>query len=226
MDGWPRPVMDVGIVVSDADLVARMAAGDEAALAAAYDRHGDVVFGSVMRFLRDREVADEVVQDTWLAVWRFAGRYEPETGSLLGWALGIARNKALDRVRAAARRPRLVVLGGPDDDQADELDRAIASRGSASSLASTTDGEPEAAATRDWERAVVRAALSAMPELERRAIELAYDHGLTQVEIAERLAWPLGTVKTRTRRGLALLRSALERVPELVSPTGANDAAR
>ncbi len=115
--------MDVGIVVSDADLVARMAAGDEAALAAAYDRHGDVVFGSVMRFLRDREVADEVVQDTWLTVWRFAGRYEPQTGSLLGWALGIARNRALDRVRAAARRPRLVVLGGPDDDGADELDR-------------------------------------------------------------------------------------------------------
>lgn len=210
----PVALMDARTPDDDAVLVARIAAGDETAFAVAYDRHVDVVFGSVVRFLRDREVAEEVVQDAYLAVWRNAAQYAASSGSLLGWLLGIARNKAIDRMRATARRPRLVVLGGPDDDHREALDRVVAAGGQ---TGIGVDPGPEEAATRAWTRAVVRTALSAMPEPERRALELAYDEGLTQVEIAQRLDWPLGTVKTRTRRALATLRTALEGVPELTS---------
>ena len=79
----------------------------------------------------------------------------------------------------------------------------------------TTASEPEEEAARAWVRAVVRTALSTIPALERQALHLAYDEGLTQVEIAERLGWPLGTVKTRTRRALVTLRAALDGVPDL-----------
>ncbi len=206
---------DLPFAASDADLAIRMASGDETAFAAVYDRHVDVVYGSVVRFLHDREAAEEVVQDAYVAVWRHAEQYVPSAGSLLGWLLRIARNKAIDRIRATTRRPRLVVLGGLDDDQEGELDRALASgRG----VGNANEGPvgPEAETTLAWTRAVVRTALSAMPVPERQVLELAYDAGLTQVEIAERLDWPLGTVKTRTRRGLAALRAVLEDVPHLI----------
>lgn len=204
----------------DAELVARIAAGDEAAFAVVYDRHADIVYGSVMRFVRDRELAEEVVQDAYVAVWRNAAQYAPGTGSLLGWLLGIARNKAIDRLRATARRPRLVVLGGSEERQDEELDRIVAAGGRVEGSAAADTG-PEEATTRAWTRAVVRSALSAMPDLERQALVLAYDEGLSQTEIAGRLGWPLGTVKTRTRRGLAALRTVLEGVPELIDDSGA-----
>jgi RNA polymerase sigma-70 factor, ECF subfamily len=204
----------------DASLAARIAAGDEAAFAEVYDRHADIVYGSVMRLVRDREVAEEVVQDVYLAVWRRAGQYNAAAGGLLSWVLGIARNKAIDRLRAASRRPRLVILGESDDDRATAMERAMATGRPVRSHGEVDVG-PEEAATRAWARAVVRAALSAMPAQERQAIRLAYDEGLTQVEIAERLGWPLGTVKTRTRRALLALRAALEGVPDLADDMGA-----
>ncbi len=223
--GVPRLLRVAGAMTAipsapgDAELVARIAAGDEAAFGAVYDRHADVVYGTVMRFLHDREAAEEVVQDAYLAVWRHAGQYTPTAGSLLGWLLGIARNKAIDRMRAAARRPRLVVLGDPDDGREAALERAMATGRPVGGLG-TGDLGPEEAAARAWTRAVVTTAMSAMPAPERQAIRLAYDEGLTQVEIAERLGWPLGTVKTRTRRGLATLRAALEGVPDLGGNAG------
>ncbi len=211
----------------DPELVALIAAGDEEALGAAYDRHADAVYGSVLRFLRDREAAEEIVQDVYVAAWRHAGQFVPTSGSLLGWLLGIARNKSIDHVRAIARRPRLVVLGGPDEDPGDALERAVAA-GRAAGGMDATASEPEEEAARAWVRAVVRTALSAMPTLERQALHLAYDEGLTQVEIAERLGWPLGTVKTRTRRALVTLRNALDGVPDLGDaggPTVVNERA-
>lgn len=223
--GISRPQLGVDSMTAfpaalgDAELVGRIAAGDEAAFAEAYDRHADVVYGSVMRLLHDREMAEEVVQDVYLAIWRNAGQFSPTAGSLLGWVLGIARNKAIDRVRAAARRPRLVVVGDADDDRDTALERAMAMGRPVRSLGEGDLG-PEEAATRAWARVVVRAALSAMPALERQAIRLAYDDGLTQVEIAARLGWPLGTVKTRTRRALLMLRAALESVPDLDDDMG------
>jgi RNA polymerase sigma-70 factor (ECF subfamily) len=193
---------------SDAMLVRRVAVGDQAALGSLYDRYAGLVFASVTRFLGDRSAAEEVVQETFIALWRRADQYDDGTARLSTWLLGIARNRAIDRLRAAARRPRLV----SDDDER----HSGAEPGAALAAAGDADGsDPEAQATRSWVRAVVRSALDAMPDLERRVLELAYDEQLTQAEIASRLGWPLGTVKTRTRRALGSLREALGDVPDL-----------
>jgi RNA polymerase sigma-70 factor (ECF subfamily) len=201
--------------LADAELMARMAAGDETALGTLYDRHGDVVYGAVLRFLGDRQAAEEVVQDAFLAIWREARRYDAGTGSAAGWLLRIARNRAIDRLRAAARRPLVMDLAGLTTGVATDggTERAMASGGQP---VGTVEPGPEDLITRRWSQAVVRTALSAMPELERRALELAYDEDLTQVEIGMRLGWPLGTVKSRTRRALATLRTVLEGVPGLL----------
>ncbi len=198
---------------SDAELVERVAAGDESAFATLYDRHVSVVFGSVARFLGDRGAAEEVVQEAYLAVWQRAGQYERGAGSVVGWLLGIARNKSIDRLRAAARRPRLV---GPwwhrTAEEEDDRERYLAA---GSLVGGAPEADPEDLAARRWVGSVVRSALAAMPEADRRVLELAYDEGLSQTEIAGHLGWPLGTVKSRTRRALAGLREALEGVPDL-----------
>jgi RNA polymerase sigma-70 factor (ECF subfamily) len=213
----------------DAALAALVANGDQAAFGAVYDRHADVLFGAVARFLRDRQAAEEIVQDAFVAFWRQAGTYEPAAGTLVGWLLRIARNKAIDRARAAARRPRLVDPAGGAEDVSEALERAMLT-GRIVGSGADRDTAPDQVVTREWTRAVVRTALSAMPEVERRPLELAYDEGLTQTEVAERLGWPLGTVKTRTRRGLAALRGVLEGVPDLmgdpVPAFGGHDGAR
>jgi RNA polymerase sigma-70 factor, ECF subfamily len=210
-------VNDNGPVPSDADLMARMVVGDQEAFALVYDRHVDVVFGSVLRFIGDREAAEEIVQDAYLAAWRRAAQYSPGAGTVLGWLLGIARNRSIDRMRAASRRPRLVGLGDASEGAIDEFERTVSAWRAGNG---EPDTGPETATVRAWERAVVRSALASMPPSERRPLELAYDEGLTQAEVATRLGWPLGTVKTRTRRGLATLRTALQGVPELVPTVG------
>jgi RNA polymerase sigma-70 factor (ECF subfamily) len=200
---------DEGGRVLDAGLVARIARGDQAALAETYDRHAQTVFRAVMRMLGDSFAAEEVVQETWLVLWDRAERFDADRGSLIAWLLTIARNRSLDRLRAARRRPALVPVGGAEDDSPDPdaLERALA----ADRASGSADGhDPEAATVLRWERSVVRAVVDGLPANERTVIELAYDAGLTQVEIAARLGWPLGTVKTRTRRALMLLRAALE----------------
>lgn len=217
----PRPgsalaPMTSAASLSDAVLAARVATGDEAAFGAVYERYADIVYGATVRFLRDHHLAEEVVQDAYVTLWRLAHRYDPEAGSLLGWLLHIARNKAIDRLRSAARRPRAATAPDGADQDSFALELALEAAGSESRSVEA----PEEAAVRAWTRAVVRTALSVMPESERLPLELAYDEGLTQLEIAERTGWPLGTVKTRTRRALANLRTALEEVPGFVEETG------
>jgi RNA polymerase sigma-70 factor (ECF subfamily) len=201
---------------AEGDLMARVAAGDEAAFAAVYDRTIDAVFGSVVRFLNgDREAAADVVQEAYLAVWRQADRYQPESGSLKGWILAIARNRAIDRLRAAARRP-VIVRPSPTDDGASDAEaeeRLLASGRPV--LEPSEYDDPEAAAGRRWLIAVVRTALGGLSPQERQVLALAYDDGLTQSEIAARLGWPLGTVKTRTRRAFSTMRALLEGVPDV-----------
>jgi len=200
----------------DAELISRIRGRDEDALAAVYDRHADAIYGSLVRFLGDRESAEDVVQETYLALWQRAHQFDPRAGTLLGWLLGIARHKAIDRFRAASRRPKIV---SPWTDRGDEGAReAPAILAGQTVGTATADDDPEDAAAREWTRSVVRTALSTMPDLERQVLQLAYDRGLSQSEIAARLGWPLGTVKTRTRRALASMREALTEVPD-VGPT-------
>ncbi|MCI0345628.1 MAG: sigma-70 family RNA polymerase sigma factor [Chloroflexi bacterium] len=202
----------------DGDLVSRIRGRDEDALALAYDLHADAVYGSLVRFLGDRESAEDVVQETYLALWQRAHQFDPRAGSLLGWLLGIARHKAIDRFRAASRRPKIVA---PWTDRGDGSSREAAALVAGRTVGTATaDDDPEDAAAREWTRSVVRTALSTMPDLERQVLQLAYDRGLSQSEIAARLGWPLGTVKTRTRRALASMREALDDVPDL-RPTAA-----
>jgi RNA polymerase sigma-70 factor (ECF subfamily) len=150
------------------------------------------------------------VQETFLALWNRAELFDPAVASLATWLRTIARNRTVDRLRAAGRRPPLVSLAGRGD--TDESDADLDRLGPSTVVlgGAMPDPGPEAAVEAGDLRAAVGAALADMPEPERVVIVLAYREGLTQAEIAERLEWPLGTVKTRTRRALARLRVALE----------------
>jgi RNA polymerase sigma-70 factor (ECF subfamily) len=197
-------------LVDDAALVREVAAGSQTALGDLYDRYVDAVYAAANRLTSDRHVAEEVVQETFLALWNRAELFDPKIGSLAAWLHTIARNRTVDRLRAAGRRPNLIPLSsaaGEDEQAGAALDRLVAA-GTVIGGARVGKGpEGELAATEL--RQVLRDALAELPDAERTAIVLAYREELTQTEIAERLGWPLGTVKTRTRRALLRLRGAL-----------------
>lgn len=194
----------------EAALVREVARGSEDALAALYDRHIDGVYAAAMRLTDDRGLAEEVVQETFLALWNRAELFDPRAGSLAAWLHTISRNRAVDRLRAAGRRPSLVSLttSDADDEPGTTLERSVGHR---PVLGGADLGPgPELALEATELRAALRDAFAEMPDQERRVILLAYGEGLTQAEIAQRTGWPLGTVKTRTRRGLGRLRQILE----------------
>jgi RNA polymerase sigma-70 factor, ECF subfamily len=200
----------------DAGLVRELAAGSHDALATLYDRHADAVFASAYRLTSDRGLAEEVVQETFLALWNRAETFDPSVGSLAAWLHTIARNRTVDRLRAAGRRPTLLPLSsaaspgsafGGEEPDADALERVLASGAIVAGSAPSRSPEMEIALKEL--RGALQAALADMPEVERVVIVLAYGEDLSQREIAERLGWPLGTVKTRTRRALLRLREVL-----------------
>src|SRR6188474_224297 len=201
----------------DTALVRDVAGGSQDALAALYDRHGDAVYAAAIRLTSDRQVAEEVVQETFLALWNRAELFNPDTGSLAAWLHTIARNRTVDRLRAAGRRPNLVplssaasggsALGSSDDADADTLERVLAS--GMLVAGAVPPPSPERELSLRELRTALQQALAAMPEPERVVIVMAYAEDLSQSEIADRLGWPLGTVKTRTRRALRHLREVL-----------------
>ncbi len=176
--------------LSDEAVVALTARSDEIALAELYDRYGRAAYGLALRVLRDESLAEDAVQEAFLAVWRGAARFTPERAKASTWILTLVHRRAVDLVRREERR-RADVL--PDDD-------AVA--GIASSA--------EDMAWLSLKRQRVQSALVQLPEREREAIELAYYGGFTQSEVAERLGEPLGTIKSRMFSGLARLREILE----------------
>ncbi len=205
--------------LDDARLVGRIAAGDEAAFVIAYDRHSSYLFGSLVRFLGDREVASEIVQDAFMALWRRAPQFDATAGSLLTWLLSIARHRAIDRLRAEGRRPMRDaasldafvgegVPGGGGGSRPDVPPELVAG----------TSTDPGTVASRRWVQSVVRTGISELPPNEREVIVLGYSLDLSQAQIAERLEWPIGTVKSRTRRALAQLRTSLAGVTDAEEP--------
>jgi RNA polymerase sigma-70 factor (ECF subfamily) len=210
---------------TDAALVAAVAAGSEDALAALYDRHAAGIHATAFRLTGDRHAAEDVVQEVFLTLWNRAERFDPAIGSLAAWLGTIARNRAVDRLRASGRRPKLVSLAREDDEPVGAaLDRAAAGRAEADGFDAS---DPVAALDAAEARAAINGVLTTMPEPERAVILLAYRDDLSQSEIASALAIPLGTVKTRTRRALARLRGALADVygPQLAPfPLGGEDA--
>jgi RNA polymerase sigma-70 factor (ECF subfamily) len=194
----------------DAVLVREVAAGSEDALGTLYDRYVDAVYAAASRLTTDRQIAEEVVQETFLALWNRAELFNPSVGSLAAWLHTIARNRTVDRLRSAGRRPSLVpfsATGGDEEQDSAALDRLVATGTIVGGAGLGPGPEGELAATEL--RHVIRDALDELPDVERTAIVLAYREELSQTEIAERLGWPLGTVKTRTRRALLRLRGAL-----------------
>jgi RNA polymerase sigma-70 factor (ECF subfamily) len=194
----------------DAAVVLRMAAGSEAALETLYDRYASAIFAAAYRLTSDRGIAEEVVQETFLALWNRAETFDPAVGSLAAWLHAIARNRTIDRLRAAGRRPALVAMSSaaaPDEDATQALERLV-SGGTIVGGASPSPDPEEAIATVGLHDAIA-AALLELPEVERTVLLLAYQEELSQSEIAARLGWPLGTVKTRTRRALLRLREGL-----------------
>jgi RNA polymerase sigma-70 factor (ECF subfamily) len=173
--------------LSDEALVALVARSDEGALGELYDRYSRVAFGLARRVLRDTALAEDAVQDAFLAVWRTAGRFVPERAQARTWLLTIVHRRAVDLVRREERR-RAEPLAGLPAEQAAE----------------TSEG-----AWLSLERERVRDALAKLPDQQREALELAYYGGFTQSELAERLGEPLGTIKSRMFNGLARLRELL-----------------
>ena len=176
------------------DLIRAMAAGDRDAFAHFYDRYAPLVLAFVLRIVRDRADAADVLQDVFWETWRGAAAYDPSRGTPEAWIITRARTRAIDRVRAVQRRGETFVA---------PFDEATAG-------APTPPGGD--AAVRAEDRQLVASVLAQLSEAQREVIELAYYSGLTQTEIAERLKQPLGTIKTRIRLALARLR-------EVVTPT-------
>ena len=187
----PGPLR-VASLVDDADrrILAELGAGRLEALETLYDRYRAMAFAIALRITADATLAEDVVQDAFLGVWRHADRYVEGRGSVKTWLLSIVHHRAIDAVRR--RRPSV----GLPDPEVPPPPQLIAA-----------DVWPEVAGRLD--AVAVQAALATLSAVQREAIELAYFGGLSQTEIAERTATPLGTVKSRMRLGLLGLRRAL-----------------
>lgn len=199
-------------LVPEACLVQKLIDGSEDALALLYDRHAAAVFAEATRASRDRETAAEVVQETFLVLWNRAELFDPSRGELRAWLLSIAHNRAIDHLRRAKRHDRATVFssfGASGDTDASTIEW-IAGLGVPVAAAGPEPG-PETWLSREETRASIAAAVASLAPFERSMISLAYEEGLSQSEIAVRLGWPIGTVKTRTRSALRHLRERLER---------------
>ena len=172
------------------ELLVQVARGSEAAFERLYDVVAGPVYGVVRRVVRDPAQSEEVAQEVLVELWRTAARYDPERGSAVNWALTLAHRRAVDRVRSAQART--------DREQ----------RAGVLAVERTFDEVTEAVTTR-LEREQVRRCLSALTELQRESVLLAYYGARTYPQVAELLKVPLGTVKTRLRDGLIRLRDCL-----------------
>lgn len=175
--------LNVGVETSDLGLVRLVAAGEEDALRTVMARHGGLVFGLARRVLGDPTLAEEAAQDCFVALWKAPERFDPERGALRDYLAGIVKKKAIDVLRRERHRSRLVY---------DVVDRP-------------SPPESESVETHD----LVRSSLEKLPSLQREAIFLAYFAGFTYKEVAETLAIPEGTAKTRLRDGLLRLRAVM-----------------
>jgi RNA polymerase sigma-70 factor (ECF subfamily) len=187
---WVSILLAVAAGAAVEEVIARIARGERGALRSAYDSFSGRAMAIALRILGSSEEAEEVVQDTFVEIWRRAADYRPERGTPAAWIASMARSRAIDRLRErtrAANTIRTLAAEPPRD----------------------PEPPPSESAARRQERSRVRAALSLLPPEQRRAVELAYFDGLTQSEIARATGEALGTVKTRMRLGMEKLAAAL-----------------
>jgi RNA polymerase sigma-70 factor (ECF subfamily) len=175
-------------LLTDEDLISLVGVGDAFAFTALHDRHSRAIYSLARRLTGDEQEAEDLAQDAFLKVWRSAGSYRAERGSVRTWMLSVVRNRGIDQLRANAARRRMR-----------EKVEASAPR-----------YEPNEAFAQAWHEArlgLVGEGLDALPQVQHQVLELAHFSDLTHKEIAERLGLPLGTVKGRMRLGLGKLRN-------------------
>jgi RNA polymerase sigma-70 factor (ECF subfamily) len=195
----PTEPYDLGIdpqtarVLEEARLLAKVGAGDRQSFEELHRRFSTLLYSSALSILNNREAAEDVTQDVFLQIWEKAPTFDPTRGKAATWALTLARNKAIDRLRAAQRRARLRDEAGKEKsedqhfDDRDSLQSALSHERSAALLATMEKLSPE----------------------QREAIRLAYFEDLPYPQVARKLRVPLGTVKARIRRGMQRLRELL-----------------
>jgi RNA polymerase sigma-70 factor, ECF subfamily len=185
--------------LADEDLMGRVQAGDARAFEAIYDRHADVAFSLAYRMCGRRAMAEDIVQEAFVSLWRSGARYDRARGSVRSWVLGVVHNRAIDVFR------RDTVRAGKDVSDDEAVQRLAAD--------DSTEGEVQ----RRDDAAQVRGALADLPGEQRQVIELAYFGGFSHAQIAEMLKLPAGTVKGRMRLGLTKLRVSLD---DIALPNG------
>jgi len=177
----------------DRQLLARISKGDVEALRTIYQRHAPRAVAIAYRILRDRGEAEDVVQETFLELWRRSSQFDSDRGGAIAWVVTIARSRAIDRLRASGT-----------------AGRTIASASASEGLVPLALPLPSDEAEQRRNVARVGTALAELPDAQRETIELAYFEGLSQSEIAERTSTPLGTVKMRVKLAMAKLSALLK----------------
>ncbi len=185
--------------LSDPDVLRQIVRRDERALALLYDRHSRLVYSVALRILRTPSDAEEVLQETFVRVWSRADSFAPMLGSPVAWLTRIARNSAIDRIRAKRARQHVDAVVVPASDHPEAVQ--------ATEPATTVT--PEALLAESMTAGLVRNALQSLPEAQRVLIEAAFFDGYTHSELSERFGVPLGTVKARIRTGLLALKGRL-----------------
>jgi RNA polymerase sigma-70 factor, ECF subfamily len=175
----------------DTILLQRIVDRDAGALGELYDRHSGLLYRLILRVLRDAGEAEDVLQEVFLRVWQRADSYDAVFGEPIGWLVRIARNRAIDRLRARGSRPALDGYEGADR------------------LAAAEQGHPHASMAEHERRRAIEEALREIEPEQRVLIEHAFFLGYTQSELADKFNLPLGTVKTRIRRGMLVMRKRL-----------------
>jgi RNA polymerase sigma-70 factor (ECF subfamily) len=177
----------------DVDLLRRIGDGDRSAFSEFYDLYSNLLFSIAVKVLNDQKEAEDVLQEVFVQIWDKAGTFDPGLGKPSSWAITLVRNKAIDRIRAAQRRSRLME---------EATSHAAIAECDAPAANESVHGREKAA--------LVRSAMAGLPAEQRHAIEMAFFSGLTQIEISDNLREPLGTIKARIRRGMLKLRDKLE----------------
>jgi RNA polymerase sigma-70 factor (ECF subfamily) len=180
------------LALADEDLMERVRTGDASAFEIIVDRHSDVAFSLAYRMCGRRGMAEDIVQEAFLSLWRSGARYDRTRGSVRSWVLGVVHNRAIDLFRRDSVRTSKDVV---DEGAVERLPAA-----------ESTEREAE----RREEASHVHTALSGLPADQRKVIELAYFGGFSHSQIAEMLGLPAGTVKGRMRLGLTKLRVSLQ----------------
>jgi RNA polymerase sigma-70 factor, ECF subfamily len=184
------PLVLAILAQGDGDLLVRLKARDQRALAELYDRYGGMVFRLILRMVRDKSIAEDLVQETFLRVWNRAAGFDSDRGAIGAWLVAVARNRAIDYLRYQSRRAENII-------DLNETENP-----------SLFAGVPADPIHFDLVRRL-KAALGQLSPQQRESIELAYFEGMSQAEIAERMCQPLGTVKAWMRRGLQQMREQL-----------------